>query len=904
MQQHLLLKISILQLKFQKSKIMKKFSRKEKRKKESCFSFIKWFFIFILGIQSLQLSAQAPLLNLTMKNVSLNEILKEIKNQSRKNIVFNNNLVDKFTNESIDMKNARLDDVLKEVLEGKNLTYRIVDNVIVIESLPEKPKTEKAPGLSQTIRGNVFDIESNTPLIGATVVVLNFNPIIGISTDQDGNFKLEKVPVGRNSFQVSYMGYEQTIVSEILVTSGKEVIINIGLKQSINQLKETTIKAYSRKDKPINTMASISARSFTVEETRRYAGGLDDPARLASSFAGVTMSNLTDNGIVIRGNSAKGVSWRLEGVDIPNPNHFAGASVAGGGMVTTFSSQMLANSDFYTGAFPAEYGNALAGIFDMKFRTGNSENREHTVQIGVLGIDLSSEGPFKKGGNATYLFNYRYSSFGLIKMFLPASSAIPDYQDLSFKLNFPNKHGSISVWGIGCIDFMPQPQIKDSTLWQTAYDRTFFDWHLKMGAAGLTHKLFLGKKTHIITTLAGTGTINKMDAKRFDDNLVSQPNWLFQDNSSKIVLSSFVNHKFSERSTFKTGFNYTTLFYNINLNSTVNDDPATFQNFVKEKGVGSLLEYYAQSKFDIINNLTLFTGINSMYFMLNNDFSIDPRISIRWEFHPGHSYSFGFGKHSQLEELKIYLVNKNVNGKNELPNKNLGLSHSLQYVFGYDWRINDNLRLKVEPYYQYLYNIPGISGTSYSMINFTQDWKFRDSLSNNSKGQNYGIDFTLERYLHNGYYFLITSSIFKSIYRGDDGIWRNTKFDKGYVANLLVGKEFYLHNNKVLGLNGRLNFMGGDRVSPVDMAKSIQEREIFYDETKAFSIKSPATKYIDLTITYRNNKQGHSSVWALQVKNVLGAPMYDGYSYFYKTGKISNEGVVVVLPILSYKLEF
>ena len=766
------------------------------------------------------------------------------------------------------------------------------------------PLTILSQEITQTIKGTIVDNETGNPLIGATVVIMESHPLLGTTTDIYGNFKIEKVPIGRYNIQISYVSYESLIVPEILVTSGKEVIINVGLKQTIAQMNEITIKGYTKKDKPLNTMASVSARSFSVEETRRYAGGLDDPARLASSFAGVTMSSLTDNGIVVRGNSAKGVSWRLEGVDIPNPNHFEGGNVAGGGLVSVFSSQMLANSDFYTGAFPAEYGNALAGVFDMKFRTGNNEKREYTVQAGVLGIDISSEGPFKIGKKATYLFNYRYSTFGIIKEVLPPDTGIPDYQDLSFKLNFPNKHGSFSVWGIGSIDNYPKPEINDSTKWETADDRTYFDWHLKMGAIGLTNKVMLGEKTYINTNLAGTGTLNKMDQKRFDDNMAAQPNWLFEDNSSKIVLNSFVNHKFSKRITFKTGFNYTTLFYNLDLNSTINDDPATFANFIKEKGISSFWEYYAQSKFDITNNLTLYAGINSMYSLLNKNFSIDPRASIRWEFSPGHSISFGFGKHSQLEDLRIYLVNQNLNGNIELPNKYLGLSHSLQYILGYDWQISDHMRFKVESYYQYLFNIPGIPGTSYSMINFTQDWTFRDSLANNTKGQNYGIDFTLERFLNNGYYFLITTSVFNSMYKGDDGIMRNTKFDKGYVANMLVGKEFYLHNNKVLGINGRLNFMGGDRESPVDMEKSEEGKTVIYDDTKAYSAQMPATRFFDLTITYRINKSHHSSVWALQVKNVLGSPMYEGYSYYYKTGTIENNGVVIVLPILSYKIEF
>lgn len=761
-----------------------------------------------------------------------------------------------------------------------------------------------AQDVTQTIKGAVIDNESGSPLIGATIIIMETNPLKGASTDLNGNFKIEKVPIGRYNIKISCVGYESSIISEILVTSGKEVIINTGLKQSEKQLNEVTVKGYSQKDRPLNSMGSISARSFSVEETRRYAGGLDDPARLASSFAGVSMSSISDNGIVIRGNSAKGVSWRLEGVDIPNPNHFAGANVAGGGIVTVFSSQMLANSDFYTGAFPAEYGNAMAGIFDMKLRKGNNEKYEHTLQLGLLGLDISSEGPFKKGNNSSYLFNYRYSSFGIIKALLPENSGIPDYQDLSFKLNFPNKKGSVTLWGIGSHDNFPKPQITDSAKWQLSDDRMFFNWQLKMYAAGISHKLLIGKQSYINTTFAGTGTLNKMDAKRFDDKLVSHQNWLFEDNSSKLIVNSFFNHKFNTRNTFKTGITYSTLFYNIDLNGTIENVPSTFQNFVKSKGTSGLLEYYAESKYDISQKLTLFSGMNFMYFLLNKNFSADPRISLKWEFKPCHSFSFGFGKHSQLEELKIYLINKNVNGESEYPNKKLDLSHSVHFVLGYDWLINSNLRLKVEPYYQYLYNIPGIADSSYSMINFTQNWMFQSSLSNNSEGKNYGIDFTLERFLHNNYYYLITLSLFDSKYKGDDGVLRNSRFDKEYVINILYGKEFYLRKNRILGANLKLNFMGGERVSPVLTNASVQSKTVIYDESKAFQNQMPSTYILDATITFRTNKRKYSGIWALQIKNVLGSPLYSGYQYNYKTANIENSKVVIMLPILSYKIEF
>lgn len=759
---------------------------------------------------------------------------------------------------------------------------------------------------TQTVKGKIFDNETQAPLIGVSVKIMGTNPVLGAITDGDGNFKILSVPLGRYNLQIESVGYESMIIPEILVSTGKEVVINSGLKQSITELGEVTVKAYSQKEKPLNTMASVSARSFTVEETRRYAGGIDDPARLASAFAGVTVGNLQDNAIIIRGNSPKSISWRVEGVEIPNPNHFSGGNVAGGGFVTIFSSQLLANSDFFTGAFPAEYGNALSGVFDMKLRNGNSERREYTFQAGMMGIDISSEGPFVKGRQASYLFNYRYSTTGLLsKMGLIPSEQVPAYQDLSFKLNFPTRHlGTFSLWGIGGLDTNNEPDDKDSLNWETDWDRIKYDWKLNTGAAGITHKLITGKQTLINTSIVASGTLNEMDATRLDNNLVRRPNWYFEDKSSRITLSTFVNHKFSARHTIKSGVNYHQLFYNLNLNGTINDVPETYQNFVKGEGQSSFSEFYIQSKYELSQNLVLNSGINMNYFALNDNFSVDPRISIKWKINPLHSLSFGYGKHSQMEELKIYLIKKEVNGQITYPNKNLELAQAHHFVLAYDWLINSNLRFKAEPYFQILYNVPGIKDSSFSMINFKQDWTFMGALENNSTGRNYGIDLTLERFLNNNYYYLITTSIFTSRYMGDDGVWRHTRYDKGFAVNILAGKEFFLGKNKVLGINGRLNFMGGERMSPVMQEESIQNKWVTFDENRAFERQMPAMYYLDFTITYRINKSRYSGVWALQMKNVLGSPIYEDYEYNYKTDKIQESKSVIVLPVLSYKVEF
>lgn len=764
-----------------------------------------------------------------------------------------------------------------------------------------------AQSITQTIKGNVYDIQTKEPLMGATVIILNTEPLIGTRTDFDGNYNIPKVTLGRQSIRVNYIGYESVIIPEILISSGKEAILNIGLRQSISEMGEVTVTPDIIKNNPLNSMATVGSRSFSVEETRRYAGGIDDPARLVSAYAGVTVGNVQDNAIVVRGNSPKGISWRVEGVEIPAPHHFAGGNVAGGGMVTLFSSQMLANSDFHTSAFPAEYGNALAGVFDMNLRTGNSEKHERTIQLGTMGLDVASEGPLSSEGNASYLFNYRYSTLGLLTdvNLIPSDQQIR-YQDLSFKINLPTKNaGTFSIWGLGGIDKALQPLETNPDKWENDWHRVTFDWGIQMGAAGLSHRIMTGKKTYINTTIAATGVNNRMETERQDDDLVPHPDLNASNKSGKFSIGSYISHTFSPKFTTKTGLLLKRLQYNLDINSTIDSDPSTYRNVVDERGNSFAMEFYTQASYNLSQRLMLNAGVNSGYFALNNSISIDPRVALKFDINERHSVSAGYGKHSQLEDLKIYLVKNDENGLVSLPNKELGLSNAHHFVLAYDWLISDNLRFKIEPYLQLLTNAPGIADSSYSMINYKQDWAFGNALENNSIGSNVGVDVTFERFLSKGYYFLVTGSVFSSKYKADDGVWRNTRYNKNFVANALIGKEFAFKNNRrVLGVNTRLSVLGGERVSPILMDKSMEKELVYFDETYAFKNQLQNTVYADISLTYRLNRSNHSSIWALQVKNVLGEATAEGYNYNYKTQRVELDKTVVVVPSLSYKLEF
>ena len=356
---------------------------------------------------------------------------------------------------------------------------------------------------TQTIRGLVIDKHSQTTLPGASVVLLNSDPIIGTITNVDGYFKLENISVGRQGLVISFLGYNTITLSNLNLTSGKELVLTIELEEQIFTIKEVVISAKQRKDVAINEMSTVSARSFTVEETERYAGSLGDPSRMVSNYAGVAMTNDSRNDIIIRGNSPAGLLWRLDGIEIPNPNHF-GAFGTTGGPVSMLNNNLLTNSDFFTSAFPAEYGNAMSGVFDLKMRSGNNEKREYVGQIGFNGFEFGAEGPFKKGSKSSYLVNYRYSTLGVFQAIgieMGTGSAIPQYQDLTFKLNFPGtKFGRFSLVGIGGLSYI---ELHDSEVAAANeeddsnynYGGVDLDYGSDMGVIGLSHLYFFNKKT-------------------------------------------------------------------------------------------------------------------------------------------------------------------------------------------------------------------------------------------------------------------------------------------------------------------------------------------------------------------------------------------------------------------------
>ena len=756
----------------------------------------------------------------------------------------------------------------------------------------------------QVVRGQVVDRHAQSPLPGANVVVEDSDPLIGAITDEQGWFVLERVPLGRHDLVVRFVGYEPARVPQVLVTSGKEVVLRIELREQILEGDEVVVTPGIEPREALNDFATVSARSFSVEETRRYAGGLDDPARMASAFAGVsTGGGIQENALIIRGNAPKGVQFRLEGVEIPNPSHFANMAVAGGGGVTLFSSQLLDNSDFFTGAFPAEYGNALEGVFDMSFRRGNASRREHALQLGILGIDVASEGPFVQGRGATYLFNYRYSTLGLLMPLLPTED-VATYQDLSFKLSFSTRSaGRFDVWGIGGLDGQDMSASSDSANWEyEVWDRLDSELGLAVGAAGVTHDLVLGRNTFLHSSAAVTLNRTSLDQRRIGDDLVLRDDLILHETNVRAIVASYLNHRLSTRHTNRTGITAQQLFYDLDLQASPADGQALMP-VSRGDGSSTLLQAYSQSRIDLTPRLAFNGGLHLQHFALTGSTYLEPRAGLQWTFLPRQSLSVGYGLHSQIEDLRVYFVECDADGAINLPNASLRPTRAHHLVLGYDRSMGESARLKLETYYQRLFDVPVIADSSFSMLNFEQDFTFNAPLVNGGAGENYGLELTVERFLRDGWYYLFTGSVFRSQYRGGDDVWHSTRFDRGYTLNGLAGREFSIGGDNLLGVNARIAFMGGKRRSPVDVAASREAEDVVFDETRAFTLAEPDLFVFDLTLTYRRNHTRHSDIFALQIKNLLFAQDVN-FDYNFKTNSVDEVREGFPLPVLSYKVEF
>lgn len=765
---------------------------------------------------------------------------------------------------------------------------------------------------TQTVRGQIVDNQTKSPLPGVIVLFSDTGMnMLNTNTDVNGNFRFENVPIGRHMLVFKYLGYKERSMP-IILTSGKEIVLNIEMEESVVTQKEVVITDESQKSKPNNEMTTVSARSFTIEETSRYAGSIGDPSRMAQNYAGVSGADDSRNDVVIRGNSPLGVLWRLNGADIPNPNHF-GSFGSTGGPVSMLNNNVLDNSDFMTSAFPAEYGNAVAGVFDLRMRNGNNEKFEFLGQVGFNGFEGGIEGPFTKKHNASFLFNYRYSTLVLFEKMgadFGIGDAVPKYQDCSFKLNFPTaKFGDFSFWGVGGLSFIALYDSKMDSTKLNLYDQGGYDtdYGTRTGMTGFTHSYILNSTAYSKFTLALTGQQNYIK----QDSFSRADHTFWRDYGSdfrqtKVSANYMFLKKFNSKNTLKSGCFATDIF--VSLHDSINYNVTSFRRVRDITTTTWLLQAYSQWQHKFNDLITLNLGVHSQLLTLNNHYTIEPRAGIRFQLNDKNAISFGTGMHSQMQTIFTYFNQTLMpDGSYTLTNKNVDFSKAIHAVIAYDWNFAHNFRLKAETYYQYLYSIPTLKTfPTYSGLNEGADFDAPgiDSLQNKGTGRNYGIELTVEKFYSKGYYFLVTTSLYKAFFTPSDNIERQTAFSGNYVVNLLGGKEFKINSKNTISLDLKMNAAGGKRYIPIDLTASGMAGFAVYDFGHAYENRYSGYFRMDGKIGFIHNGKHVTQQLAVEFLNFTNSKNVFSKTYNAQTNSITTAYQTGLLVVPSYKISF
>ncbi|MBZ4189215.1 TonB-dependent receptor [Niabella beijingensis] len=758
---------------------------------------------------------------------------------------------------------------------------------------------------TQSVRGRVLDAVTRFPVGDATIAVLDTDPA-ECRSDKDGYFKLD-VPLGRYSFVITHTGYESYTVPEVLITAGKEEQLTILLTEKTTLLDEVIVQTRG-KQALNNELIAVSGTLFNPADTRRFAGSIGDPARMISGMAGVANASDGRNDIVVRGNSPLGLLWQLEGINIANPNHY-GSLVSTGGPVSILNANNLAKSDFIAGAFPAQYGNALGGVFDLRLRNGNPERTEAVGEISFSGFEAGIEGPFSRKSKASYLVNYRYSTVGILQAIgfnVGTGAAIPQYQDLNFKVYIPlsAKH-TLSIWGMGGpskIDFLGNEAdtVNNKNLYGAEHTNLFSRFFT--GIAGLNLESNFSRRTFGKLSIG----VNRATEKNLADSISEQTREAYRTGETHFKTTRYeiaytLAHKFSPRTNLLSGLNATAFKYQLFDKRIYGDDESeTIQ--IDENTNTALLQTYSQLKHRFTERLTLIAGLHYQRLMLNGSGAVEPRASLQYELPGRQTISVAYGDHSQMQPPVVYFKRSYSNEQPVYTNRQLGFTRSRQFVLSYANRFAPSVQLKTEAYYQRLSHVPVTRYPSgFSMLNEGSGFGLilKDSLVNNGTGANYGLDLTLEKSFSHHYYFLITGSLFQSKYKGSDGIERNTTFNNNYVANMLAGKDFRLEGDQhIFSVSLRMTVMGGRYASPVDVAASASGRGTIYDEERnPYSIKQAPYFRTDLKLGGRRNFKRSTLEGGVDLRNVTNRQHLFVQLYDRKTQRVVNQyqpGILVV----------
>jgi hypothetical protein len=750
--------------------------------------------------------------------------------------------------------------------------------------------------IKTSVKGMITDLTTGLPVPGVNIKIESEAGTFTGQTNDAGKYSVE-TGIGRYRFTASSTGYE-SVSQEILTSAGKGLTLNISLHQSVQQLKEIEVESSMLQPE------LAGQRSLTIEKTLRIPANFFDPVRVITAYPGVVTANDQGNSIIVRGNSPNGLLWKLNGVDIVNPNHLSNAGtfsdkpMANGGGVNIISGQMIDKTDFYMGQVPTAYGNALAGIIDMNLREGNKQKLEVTAQASLIGLDVAAEGPLGKNENTSFLVNYRYSTVGLLsKAGIDFGDETITFQDLSFHLNHRGSKGMVfslfGFWGDSKNEF----EAKAPEDWEQEKDQYDINYKSNTGALGanVTIPLVGGKLSGAVAySSTSQSRISEIDPSAYLPVFFVKTDNYDQSNallSANLVYSSAL----SKSVEWDIGISANSIDNSVNALKvlTFYNDEFTYEQRVNGGNDGVLIQPYANFKVSVSSVLSLSAGVRYVNYSYNGSSAVEPRLSGVYKTSEKSSFALSYGLISQTQLPQFYAVTKD-----------LELTKAHHFDGSYTTVLSNDIQLRTGLYYQKLFDVPIGDGYLFSAINFLEG-NPPTALISEGTGTNYGADITVEKQFFNKHYVLLGGSYYNSKYIAGDGLERSSRFNGHYTFSAIHGKEWTKETKRrTIGLNTRVLYLGGMRQSEVIEDQSILSGETFYNEGNPYSKKLGDYFRLDLRLSFRKNKPGYTRTFAIDIQNLTNQ-QNDAYEYYDRVqAKTVMKYHLGIIPLLVYRVDF
>jgi len=543
-------------------------------------------------------------------------------------------------------------------------------------------------------------------------------------------------------------------------------------------------------------------------------------------------------------------------------------------------------------------------------RNGNYNKYEFTLQSSFNGLEAGAEGPIRKINQSSFFTYYRYSFLDLMNKIgfkFSGNEAIPEYQDFIFKINYPLKNGIFQIHSLLGKSSIYIPGESDTYY---KIDKQDIYNYSSVNTLSLSYTYYLSKNSFLKFIVYYLDQIGGTDIDSISENNDKTRIIEHYIKEKKLSFSTNISGKITSNYSYKAGIKIDKLAYDMNSKYYDYDFLKLVHYLNQSKNFKSgpfLVNTYIQFKIKYLKTLIL-PGIHYAHLTLNNSRSIEPRIAFKYILSKNKSFNFGYGLHSKMHSLATYYYGTFIAIDNYVEtNRDLKFSKAHHFVFGYDWKIKKDLYFKAETYYQYLFKIPVEIKTSwYSLINSGTTWgpDTRDSLVNNGKGKNYGIEFTLEKFFNKKYYFLSTLSLYNSLYKASDNIWRNTVFNGNYIYNLLFGYEHFINKKSLIVFDFKLSTAGGRRYIPIDLEKSIMAGQQIYDENNIYKYQYPAFFKIDMKIGFKQNFKTMSQEYQFYIENITNNKNILYELYNNSTKEIQKVYQLGFFPMVLWRLNF